>query len=113
MQASSHSLTFEQRDTILREIDADGFSVLPLKLSLADVALLSAATTFHADARRAVLPPGSQRSVKVSNIVDIDDIFLELAMYQSIIITSKLFSWLGTRPLCSLPTTPLAVVLSI
>lgn len=78
--ASQHSLSNEQRDTILAQIDRDGFAVLPLTLPPGDISLLATATSKHAGIVRASRTSGAQ-SVKVSNIVDVDPIFLELAMY--------------------------------
>jgi hypothetical protein len=81
LEASRHWLSEEQRAAITEAVERDGYAVLPTKLSPADCEVLSRAVLRHADPVRDARPAGSQRAVKMQNIVDVDPVFLELAMY--------------------------------
>lgn len=75
-----HRLTDDQRHDLLRQLDEDGFFVLPGLLPGAMIERSLAAIDRCAAAERAKNP--SRASVKLQNIVDRDPIFVELMMYE-------------------------------
>jgi len=73
-------LSDQQRDELIGQLHTDGFFVLPgLLASDLTHRLLNAIDRAAGEAR--TKSPGRQ-SVKISNIVDVDPVFLELTMYE-------------------------------
>jgi hypothetical protein len=66
LSASSHWLTDDERDEVMRGVAAEGFAVLPRTLSPEDCTALGAATLAVAEGVRAKRAPTAPRSVKVS-----------------------------------------------
>lgn len=68
-----------QRDTLIAQLDRDGYVILPEKLPQAQIEMLIAAVDRETDAIRG---DDKRRSVKVQNCVDRDEAFLKLALYE-------------------------------